>query len=169
MDVNIIIVGIISGVALILGIKNWSRNNRQIEEHCNRLKEEINILKEDFEKQINALIEDVKELKTTKEPENPPVNNGEISTEEDICEILGPITDSLTYFKIAENWYRQRKIIEVNFKEGIHQEKTYVYDHDYVYDKVIHIYQKLPAWQNYGNFTNNNNIPGNVSEYVSEI
>jgi len=62
MDVNIIVVGIISGVALILGIKNWSRN-RQIDEHFNLLTLEKNILKEDIEKQINALKEDVNELK----------------------------------------------------------------------------------------------------------
>ena len=49
MDVNIIVVGIISGVSLILGIKNWSKN-KEITKDCILLKNEIHTLKEDVKR-----------------------------------------------------------------------------------------------------------------------
>ena len=158
MDIYIIIIGISSGVALLLGIKNWSRN-KHLYEHFNRLKLDKNILNEDVEKQINALKEDVRKLKTTKEPENPSVNNGEIPE---------PVTHILRYFKIAEAWYGQGRIIQVNFTNGIHQETTYVYDHDEVYENVIARYGQLDCWVNDQYFSNSSNIPNDIIEFVDE-
>ena len=107
MDVNIIVIGIISGVSLILGIKNWSRN-RQIDEHFNRLELDINALKEDVDK-----------LKPPKEIENTDDNNGKDPKGKGKGEVLEPITDPLSYFQIAENWYGQGKIIRVKFRINI--------------------------------------------------
>ena len=101
MDVNIIVVGIISGVSLILGIKNWSKN-KEITKDCILLKNEIHTLKED-----------VKRLEKSKN-----YNEEGDDIEED------EITHSLTYFRIAENWYGEGMIIKVNFKVGDYQAKS---------------------------------------------
>jgi len=157
MDMNIIIIGIISGVALLLGIINWSRNNE--------IKEEINILKGDVEKQLNAFKKDKKILKRPEVQKNPDKHKNEIPKPNDTDEI----SHNLTYFRIGEDWYGQGRIIQVNFNVGIHQDVSYVYDHDYLYDNVIDEYEVLPAWINNHCFMNSQNIPGNVIDYVREI
>ena len=64
------------------------------------------------------------------------------------------------YFQISENLYGQNEVIKVTFNNnGAHHGEIYVYNHDDLYDKVIYHYGTLDCWENYGEYTSNNNIP----------
>tara|TARA_B110000240_G_scaffold46141_1_gene52129 strand:+ start:22 stop:306 length:285 start_codon:yes stop_codon:yes gene_type:complete len=69
-------------------------------------------------------------------------------------------TREQAYFQISENLYGENEVIKVTFNNnGAHHGKTYVYDHDDLYDKTIHHLMTLPVWQSKSIYTSINNIP----------
>lgn len=70
-----------------------------------------------------------------------------------------------SYFKIAKNWYGQRMVITVRFKNG----RIYQYNHDEVYENTIWYYENLPCWEKDGYFSNSSNIPKTCKPFVTEI
>ena len=70
-------------------------------------------------------------------------------------------TREQAYFQISENLYGENEVIRVTFNNnGAHHGKTYVYDHDSLYEATIGYLRTLHAWQNNDAYTSSNNIPG---------
>ena len=76
------------------------------------------------------------------------------------------INEVRSYFKVAKNWYGKGQIITVRFKAGIYQDKTYIYDHDKMYDQTLSYLNKLPCWDQDGYYSNSRNIPGWAKDYL---
>ncbi len=102
--------------------------------------------------------------------------NNNLFTDEEIEEIMKTKTnqpnlsdENLSYFKIAENWYGQNKVIIVTFNVGLNAGRSYRYNHDEVYKNTINHYGKLDCWSDYSCFTNSRNIPSIAQKYVTEI
>ena len=71
------------------------------------------------------------------------------------------LTREQAYFQISNNLYAQNEVIKVTFNNNrAHHGKTYIYNHDDLYDKTIHHLRTLPVWEREGIFTSSNNIPG---------
>ena len=111
MDVNIIVVGIISGVALILGIKNWSRNGKNTKQG-NLLNNEIHTLKEDVKKLKNSILS-VEEQNNLLKNEITTIKKGvkiKVKTVEEPIEYLSRIRQNEAISKpefnnLLEYWY----------------------------------------------------------------
>ena len=106
-------------------------------------------LKEFIEKAFDTRIEDVKTPSIVRQ--------------------ITPGIELKSYFKIAKNWYRKNKIIEVRFKRGVYQNNIYRYDHDKVYDRTLYHLKQLPCWDNDGYYSSSSNIPGFAIDYVTKI
>lgn len=164
---------------MILVFRNGRLLTKRIVE--NNLEEEVNSqeLKKEVRKLIrnskwrstklmlNALFNNVKKLIwKRKEPSSIPIENIKLK----IMEIENKnLAEVKPYFKIAKNWYGEKKVIKVKFKVGIYQDKIYYYDHDYVYKNTIYHLKNLPCWENDGYYFNRRNIPGFAKDYVNEF
>ena len=78
-------------------------------------------------------------------------------------------SENLSYFKIAENWYGLKKMITVTFSKGNNSGRSYIYNHDEVYENTIKHFSNLNCWEKYGYYSSSNNIPKNAQQYVTEI
>ena len=82
---------------------------------------------------------------------------------------LTNFNDTRNYFKIAENWYGQGMIIKVKFNRGRHQNYSFIYNHDGVYDNTINHLRNLNCWMNNNCYSSSTNIPGWAADYVKII
>lgn len=123
-------------------------------------------------------IEEIKEIKEneliiTKKIEDNIDNKMKSINQEKISKIKtnqsNKCDENLSYFKIAENWYGQKKVIIVTFCDGKNADRTFRYNHDEVYKNTINHYEKLDCWSDYSCFTNSRNIPSIAQKYVTEI
>jgi hypothetical protein len=82
---------------------------------------------------------------------------------------LTNFNDTRNYFKIAENWYGRGMIIKVKFNRGRHQNYSFIYNHDGVYDNTINHLRNLNCWMNNNCYSSSTNIPGWAADYVKII
>ena len=67
-------------------------------------------------------------------------------------------------FTIAKSLIGQNAIITFTNKKGI----TYTYDHDAVYAANQEKFETMNCFQQYGNYTNSNNLPTFAREFSVE-
>ncbi len=67
-------------------------------------------------------------------------------------------------FTIAKSLIGQNAIITFTNKKG----ETYTYDHDAVYSANQEKFETMQCFQQYGNYTNSNNLPTFAREFAVE-
>ena len=67
-------------------------------------------------------------------------------------------------FTIAKSLIGQNAIITFTNKKG----ETYTYDHDAVYSANQEKFETMNCFQQYGNYTNSNNLPTFAREFAVE-
>ena len=67
-------------------------------------------------------------------------------------------------FTIAKSLIGQNAIITFTNKKG----ETYTYDHDAVYSANQEKFETMQCFQQYGNYTNSNNLPTFAREFTVE-
>jgi|TARA_B100000035_G_C20852415_1_gene488014 hypothetical protein len=67
-------------------------------------------------------------------------------------------------FTIAKSLIGQNAIITFTNKKG----ETYTYDHDAVYAANQEKFETMQCFQQYGNYTNSNNLPTFAREFAVE-
>jgi len=67
-------------------------------------------------------------------------------------------------FTIAKSLIGQNAIITFTNKKG----ETYTYDHDAVYSANQEKFETMQCFQQYGNYTNSNNLPTFAREFTAE-
>ena len=81
---------------------------------------------------------------------------------------LTNFNDTRNYFKISKNWYGQGMIIKVKFNRGIHQDYSFIYNHDEVYDNTINHLRTLMCWKNDNSYSSATSIPSWAKLYIYE-
>jgi hypothetical protein len=89
-------------------------------------------------------------------------------TDSSLHKNLPNFNDTRSYFRISENWYGQGMIIKVKFNRGIHQDYSFIYNHDEVYDNTINHFRTLKCWKNDNSYSSTTNIPSWAQLYIYE-
>jgi hypothetical protein len=89
-------------------------------------------------------------------------------TDSSLHKNLPNFNDTRSYFRISENWYGQGMIIKVKFNRGIHQDYSFIYNHDEVYDNTINHLRTLKCWKNDNSYSSTTSIPSWAQLYIYE-
>ena len=99
------------------------------------------------------------------------INGSEINekeTDSSLHKNLPNFNDTRSYFRISENSYGQGMIIKVKFNKGIHQDYSFIYNHDEVYDNTINHLRTLMCWKNDNSYSSATSIPSWAKLYIYE-